>query len=168
MMTALGGTLHGVLLGVGLLVGVLEGVMDAVGVKVGEAEGVLVGVGVSVGVGVLVGVSEAVGVLEGVAEGRTISGGRPMTRATRYCSRIPERSECSVTEGMKPESKGMIIGFSKVTPTITRATPSSGLPASSCGRQRESWPVTVSESRSSGSHTLPVRVEHTEMWKYPG
>src|SRR3990170_2923344 len=118
--------------------------------------------------GVLLGVGLLVGVLEGVAEGRTISGGRPMTRATRYCSRIPERSECSVTEGMKPESKGMIIGFSKVTPTITRATPSSGLPASSCGRQRESWPVTVSESRSSGSHTLPVRVEHTEMWKYPG
>lgn len=86
-----------------------------VGVKVGVlvGDGVLVGVGdcVTVGVSVGVGVSEGVGVLVGVRVKYTeISGGKPNTRATRNCSRMPERSACSRTLGHQLLKKGKIKG----------------------------------------------------------
>ena len=106
-----------VFVGVCVIVGVFEGVLVFVAVAVVVAVAVLVGV--------LVGA--------GVADGRVISGGKPNTRATRNCSNKPVRSACSSTIGAMVEINGIIIGWSKVTPTMTRTVPSDGSPGLSFG-----------------------------------
>ncbi len=79
---------------VGVSVGI--GVFVTVGVEVAVGVGVAVGVSVGVGVGVLVGVFVWVGVF---VKYTLTSGGRPKTRATRKCSKIPDRSACNRTLG---------------------------------------------------------------------
>src|SRR3990172_6633825 len=120
MAPATGGTLISmctggkVEVGVGEMEGVRLGVGEGVLVGVSEGDGVSEAVGVTVWGGVSLGVGEGVveGVLEGVAEGKRISGGRPDTRDTRNCSRMPVRSACKVSEGAMLERIGMMIGCS--------------------------------------------------------